>query len=131
MKNLTINNSYKYKLSKKIRNIIKENRICSFAFHIDKNDFEILEKLNFDNCYVYKIKEYFYSLKKEKTSYYINFIDKRIYNDFYSYNKDFWKLRYSYYFYKLKDFNNEKYYFENHNYFIDYTYNNKLYKNAY
>lgn len=131
MKNLTINNSYKYKLSKKIRNIIKDNKICSFAFHIDKNDFEILEKLNFDNCYVYKIKEYFYSLKKEKTSYYINYIDKRIYNDFYSYSKDFWKLRYSYYFYKLKDFNNEKYYFENNNYFIDYTYNNTLYKNAY
>lgn len=131
MKNLTINNSYKYKLSKNIRNIIKDNRICSFAFHIDKNDFEILEKLNFDNCYVYKIKEYFYSLKKEKTSYYINYIDKRIYNDFYSYNKDFWKLRYCYYFYKLKDFNKEKYYFENNNYFIDYTYNNKLYKNAY
>jgi hypothetical protein len=127
-KTLSKNNMYKYKLSKELKNYIKSNKIWLFAYHISEYDFNILKDIQFDNCYVYKYKEYFYSLKDTKISYYINFINKRIYKDFYSLNKDFWKLRYSYYFYKLKDFNKEKRYYDDNNYFIDYTYNNKLYK---
>jgi len=100
-KTLSIKNMDKYWLSEKLKEYIKSEKICFFAYHIEKNDFEILKNIKFNNCYVYCVKEYFYSLKDTKTSYYINFINKRIYNDFYSLNYDFWKLRYSYYFYKL------------------------------
>jgi len=130
MKTLTSKNLYRYTKNKYLKNDI-ENKTCIFAYHIDQNDYENLKKYDFDNCYVYKIKEYFYSLKKTKTSYYINFINKRIYNDFYTYNKDHWKFKNCYYFYKLKDFYNEKTYYENNNYFIDYTYDNKKFYNKF
>ena len=112
---------YNYKLSKKLKWYIKSNKIWFFAYHIDKNDFDILKDIQFDNCIVYKYKEYYENIDKYITSYYINFINKRIYKDFYSLNKDFWKLRYSYYFYKLKDFSIEKRYYEYNNYYIENT----------
>lgn len=130
-KTLTINNINKYWLSKNLKDYIKNNKTCLFAFSIDKKDFDILNNKNFDNCYVYTIKEYFYSLNKVKIWYYINFINKKNYTSFYEFNKDFWKFINSYYFYKLKDFYKEKRYYEYNNYYIDYTYNNKFYKEYY
>ena len=65
-KTLNKNNMYKYKLSKDLKNYIKSNKTCFMAIQIDKKDFDIIKNINFDNCYVYTIREYYYTLKKEK-----------------------------------------------------------------